>query len=114
MTDIGELDLNISGCMNSSGHHHIGHNGILGVDKNGAEWYQVSIGGRQGRDAALGQVIGPSFAAAEMPDVVSKLIDTYLELRHEEELFVDTVDRVGLAPFKTRIYGEPKELARAA
>ncbi|HET9652775.1 MAG TPA: nitrite/sulfite reductase, partial [Usitatibacter sp.] len=112
--DIGELDLNISGCMNSCGHHHVGHIGILGVDKNGSEWYQVSIGGRQGRNAALGQVIGPSFAAAEMPDVVSKLIETYLEMRHEGELFVDVVDRTGIAPFKARVYGEPKELARAA
>ena len=112
--DIGELDLNISGCMNSCGHHHVGHIGILGVDKNGAEWYQVSIGGRQGRDAALGQVIGPSFAAHEMPDVVSKLIDAYIELRREGEVFVDVVDRLGVAPFKARVYGEAKELARAA
>jgi sulfite reductase (NADPH) hemoprotein beta-component len=112
--DIGELDLNISGCMNSCGHHHVGHIGILGVDKNGAEWYQVSIGGRQGREAALGQVIGPSFAASEMPDVVSKLIDTYVHLRHADEIFVDTVERLGLAPFKASVYGEPKELARAA
>ncbi len=111
--DIGELDLNISGCMNSCGHHHVGHIGILGVDKNGSEWYQVSIGGRQGRDAALGQVIGPSFAAAEMPDVVSRLIDTYLALRHADERFVDTVDRVGIAPFKARVYAG-KELAHAA
>ncbi len=70
--DIGELDLNISGCMNSCGHHHIGHIGILGVDKNGSEWYQVSIGGEQGIDATLGEVIGPSFAAAEMPGVVER------------------------------------------
>ena len=112
--DIGELDLNISGCMNSCGHHHVGHIGILGVDKNGAEWYQVSIGGRQGNNATLGQVIGPSFAASEMPEVVSKLIDTYIDLRHEDELFVDTVERVGIAPFKLRVYAEHKELARAA
>ena len=112
--DIGELDLNISGCMNSCGHHHVGHIGILGVDKNGAEWYQVSIGGRQGNDAALGQVIGPSFAAAEMPDVIQRIIDTYVALRHEDERFVDTVERLGLAPFKARVYGEQKELAHAA
>jgi sulfite reductase (NADPH) hemoprotein beta-component len=111
--DIGELDLNISGCMNSCGHHHIGHIGILGVDKNGAEWYQVSIGGRQGKEAALGQVIGPSFAAAQMPDVVSRLIDTYIANRHEDERFVDTVHRVGLGPFKQRVYGD-KELSHAA
>ena len=112
--DIGELDLNISGCMNSCGHHHIGHIGILGVDKNGSEWYQVSIGGRQGRHARLGQVIGPSFAAADMPDVVARLIETYLDHRGDAERFVDTVERIGLAPFKERVYGAPKELARAA
>jgi sulfite reductase (NADPH) hemoprotein beta-component len=112
--DIGELDLNISGCMNSCGHHHIGHIGILGVDKQGAEFYQVSIGGRQGANAALGQVIGPSFAAAEMPDVVAKLIDTYIEKRHDDELFVDTVTRLGIAPFKQRVYGDARELAHAA
>ena len=100
--------------MNSCGHHHIGHIGILGVDKNGAEWYQVSIGGRQGREAALGQVIGPSFAAAQMPDVVSRLIETYTDLRHEDELFVDTVHRLGIAPFKERVYGGERELANAA
>jgi len=111
--DIGELDLNISGCMNSCGHHHIGHIGILGVDKQGAEWYQVSIGGRQGNAAALGQVIGPSFAAAEMPDVIAKLIETYLGERHEDELFVDTVQRLGIAPFKARVYGDAREAAHA-
>ena len=112
--DIGELDLNISGCMNSCGHHHVGHIGILGVDKNGSEWYQVTIGGRQGRDSALGHVIGPSFAAAEMPDVVERLIETYLAERLEGERFVDTVDRLGVAPFKERVYGNGRELARAA
>jgi sulfite reductase (NADPH) hemoprotein beta-component len=111
--DIGELDLNISGCMNSCGHHHIGHIGILGVDKQGAEFYQVSIGGRQGNAAALGQVIGPSFAAADMPDVIAKLISTYLDARHEDELFVDTVHRLGIAPFKARVYGDSKEAAHA-
>jgi sulfite reductase (NADPH) hemoprotein beta-component len=109
--DIGELDLNISGCMNSCGHHHIGHIGILGVDKNGAEWYQVSIGGAQGDNASLGHVIGPSFAAAEMPDVVSRLVETYIDLRHSDERFVDTVHRLGIAPFKARVY---REAAHAA
>jgi len=102
--DIGELDLNISGCMNSCGHHHIGHIGILGVDKNGAEWYQVSIGGSQGNDAALGKVIGPSFAAQQMPDVIAKLIETYLARRHDDERFVDTVHRLGVDPFKEHVY----------
>jgi sulfite reductase (NADPH) hemoprotein beta-component len=111
--EIGELDLNISGCMNSCGHHHIGHIGVLGVDKQGAEFYQVSIGGRQGTGATLGHVIGPSFAAAEMPDVVSILISTYLDIRHDDELFVDTVHRVGIGPFKRSVYGEARELANA-
>src|SRR5689334_24403574 len=111
--DIGELDLNISGCMNSCGHHHVGHIGILGVDKQGSEWYQVSIGGAQGNDAALGKVIGPSFAAADMPDVVERLIDTYIDVRHEDELFVDTVQRLGIAPFKQRVYAQIREVAHA-
>ena len=111
--DIGELDLNISGCMNSCGHHHIGHIGILGVDKSGSEWYQVAIGGEQGMDATLGQVIGPSFAAAEMPEVVASLVETYLALRHEGERFVDTVHRAGLAPFRAGVYGEVREAAHA-
>ena len=102
--DIGELALNISGCMNACGHHHVGHIGILGVDKNGEEWYQVSIGGSQGNDAALGKVIGPSFAAQEMPDVVERLIDAYIANRHEDERFVDTVHRLGIEPFKERVY----------
>jgi sulfite reductase (NADPH) hemoprotein beta-component len=104
--DIGEIELNISGCMNACGHHHVGNIGILGVDKNGSEWYQVSIGGAQGDRASLGKVIGPSFAASEMPDVVSRLIDVYVEQRHEDEPFIDTVRRVGIEPFKDRVYAE--------
>jgi sulfite reductase (NADPH) hemoprotein beta-component len=106
--DIGELDLNISGCMNSCGHHHIGHIGILGVDKNGEEWYQISIGGAQGNNASLGKVIGPSFARADVPDVVEKLIEHYLEQRDSpEERFIDVVQRLGVEPFKRHIYGDP-------
>ena len=109
--DIGELDLNISGCMNACGHHHVGHIGILGVDKNGEEWYQIEIGGNQGEiragaPAALGRVIGPSFARADVPDVIERLIETYLELRDSEhERFVDVVHRAGLEPFKKNVYG---------
>lgn len=104
--DIGELEINISGCMNACGHHHVGHVGILGVDKNGEEFYQVTIGGRQGNDAALGKVIGPSFAAAEMPDVITSLIDNYIDNRQDGERFIDTVRRVGVESFKTRVYAE--------
>ncbi len=115
--DIGELDLNISGCMNACGHHHIGHIGILGVDKNGEEWYQVEIGGNQGEirpgtKAALGRVIGPSFARAEVPDVIERLIECYLESRDSEaERFVDVVHRIGVEPFKERVYGNADQRA---
>ena len=102
--DIGELELNISGCMNACGHHHIGHIGVLGVDKDGSEWYQVTIGGKQGNDASLGTVIGPSFAAEEMPGVVKKLIDVYIKHRNPEERFIDTVRRLGVNPFKEHVY----------
>jgi len=110
--DIGELELNISGCMNACGHHHVGHIGILGVDKNGEEWYQITIGGRQGNDTRIGKVIGRSFAAAEVPDVIAKLIDTYIDNRHADELFVETVQRIGLDPFKERVYGEQQTKER--
>jgi sulfite reductase (NADPH) hemoprotein beta-component len=104
--DIGELDLNISGCMNACGHHHVGHIGILGVDKQGAEFYQISIGGAQGNDAALGKVLGPSVSQAEVPNVIEKLIDLYLSRRDsEEERFVDLVRRIGIEPFKEHVYG---------
>jgi len=109
--DIGELDLNISGCINSCGHHHVGHIGVLGVDKHGEEWYQVTIGGNQGltrpgAPAAVGKVIGPSFARDEVPNVVGKLIEVYLESRDSDaERFVDTVWRIGIEPFKERVYG---------
>jgi sulfite reductase (NADPH) hemoprotein beta-component len=103
--EIGEIELNMSGCMNACGHHHIGNIGILGVDKHGDEFYQVSIGGAQGNQASLGKVIGPSFRREEMPDVVEKLIRVYLDQRNEEELFIDTVRRIGIEPFKEGVYG---------
>ncbi len=104
--DIGPLDLNISGCMNSCGHHHVGHIGILGVDKDGSEWYQISIGGAQGEHASLGKVIGPSFSQDEVPDVVERLIACYLAHREgDAERFASTVARIGLTPFKEYVYG---------
>ncbi|HEY0841768.1 nitrite/sulfite reductase [Methylotenera sp.] len=109
--DIGEMELNISGCMNACGHHHVGHIGILGVDKDGSEWYQVSIGGKQGNDASLGTVIGPSFSAEEMPGVVQKLIEVYLKERTPEERFIDTVRRLGVAPFKAHVYAKDEVAA---
>ncbi len=110
--DIGEIDINISGCMNSCGHHHVGHIGILGVDKDNSEWYQVSIGGAQGNSASISTVIGPSFAADEIPDTIERLIEVYLERRTEEERFIDTVRRLGTEPFKTRVYGDAQGSAR--
>ncbi len=102
--DIGDLDLNISGCMNACGHHHVGHIGVLGVDKKGAEFYQVSLGGNSGRQAAIGQILGPSFAADQMPTVIQKVVSVYLENRTPEEDFIDTYQRIGMAPFKERVY----------
>lgn len=102
--DIGEIDLNISGCMNACGHHHLGHIGVLGVDRKNAEFYQVTLGGRQGNDARLGKVIGPAFPAEEMPEVVAKIIQIYVDHRHADERFIDTLDRIGTAPFKDRVY----------
>ena len=112
--DIGEFELNISGCMNSCGHHHLGAIGILGVDKNGEEWYQVTLGGRQGTDARIGEVIGRSFAAAEVPDVVERLIGVYLSARHADERFTDTVDRLGFEPFRAAAYPKSNQARRVA
>ena len=104
--DIGDIDLNISGCMNACGHHHVGHIGILGVDKDGSEWYQVTLGGNQGNFANIGKVIGPSFSADEMPQVIKKIVDTYVKERHSDETFIDCVIRIGLEPFKIMVYGK--------
>ncbi len=104
--DLGDLTVNISGCMNACGHHHIGHIGILGVDKKGAEFYQIQLGGSAGSDASLGKVLGPSFDAEDVPAVLQKVLDVYVENRTEEELFIDTYRRIGLAPFKERAYAK--------
>jgi sulfite reductase (NADPH) hemoprotein beta-component len=104
--DIGDLDLNISGCMNACGHHHVGHIGILGVDKKGDEFYQVSLGGDQGKRASLGQILGPSFSRAEITNVIEKVVTFYIAQRHEDELFIDTYHRIGIEPFKEHIYAK--------
>lgn len=104
--DLGEIDLNISGCMNACGHHHIGNIGILGVDKKGEEFYQVSMGGEAGRNASLGQILGPSFAQDDMADVIEKIITVYVEQRHEDERFIETFRRIGIDPFKERVYAK--------
>jgi sulfite reductase (NADPH) hemoprotein beta-component len=104
--DLGPLDLNISGCMNACGHHHIGHIGVLGVDKKGAEFYQVSLGGSQDKDASIGKILGPSFQQEDMADVIEKLLATFVGLRQPEESFLDAYRRVGLEPFKEAVYAK--------
>jgi sulfite reductase (NADPH) hemoprotein beta-component len=117
--DVGELDLNISGCINACGHHHVGHIGILGVDKNGDEFYQVEIGGNQGETrpgatVALGRVLGRSFSAEEVPDAIERLVQAYLGLRDgDAERFIDTVQRVGTDPFKAALYGNADQTPQA-
>ena len=102
--DLGDISLNISGCINSCGHHHVGNIGVLGVDKDGQEWYQITLGGEQGVDAAIGKVIGPSFYADEIPDVITNIINTYVEQRADDESFVQAYRRIGVAPFKEAAY----------
>ena len=119
VTDLGPIDLHISGCINSCGHHHSGHIGILGVDKDGKEWYQVTLGGSDGSalsgPATPGKVVGPSFSAAEVPAVVEAILDTYRELRTSAaERFIDTLRRVGHDPFKQAANGARRIDHRAA
>ncbi|MGH6995323.1 MAG: nitrite/sulfite reductase, partial [Stellaceae bacterium] len=102
--EIGPLQIKISGCINACGHHHVGHIGILGLEKNGAESYQITVGGSDNAQAALGGIVGPAVAAHEVTATVDRLIDTYLRLRHAGEQFPDTYRRVGLAPFKETLY----------
>ena len=105
--DLGELEIKMSGCMNACGHHHVGHIGILGVDKSGEEWYQITVGGAAGADASLGQVIGPSVAKTEVPETIARLLEVYVERRRPDERFLDTVRRLGVKPFKERVYAAP-------
>lgn len=106
LRDIGELSVNISGCMNACGHHHVGNIGILGVDKKGAEFYQISLGGSADNNTALGQIIGPSFAHEEVADVIDRIVSVYMRLREGDERFIATFNRVGLEPFKEGVYGK--------
>lgn len=102
--DLGPIDLNVSGCMNACGHHHIGHIGILGVDKKGEEFFQVSLGGSQGKTPRLGKILGPAFKAEAIPEVIATLLETYVELREDEESFLAAYERLGMPVFKERIY----------
>jgi len=105
--DLGEIDVKMSGCMNACGHHHVGNIGILGVDKGGEEWYQITIGGAAGADASLGTVIGPSVSKLQVAETIERLLEVYVEERAPEERFLDTVRRLGIKPFKERAYAAP-------
>ncbi|MDJ0949533.1 MAG: nitrite/sulfite reductase [Alphaproteobacteria bacterium] len=102
--DIGELRIKISGCINACGHHHVGHIGILGVDRKGEEYYQITLGGSADEDAAIGKIIGPAFSSAEVVDALEAIVETYLRVRREGERFIDTYGRVGAEPFKEVLY----------
>lgn len=109
--DLGELKLKISGCINACGHHHVGHIGLLGVDRRGEEYYQVTLGGSGAEDAAIGNIIGPAFSSDDVVDALEAIISLYVELRQEDERFLDTYRRVGAAPFKSRLYPEKLDAA---
>ncbi|MFP5414421.1 MAG: nitrite/sulfite reductase [Gammaproteobacteria bacterium] len=104
--DLGDLTLNISGCMNACGHHHVGNIGILGVDKKGEEFYQIQIGGEAGSRATLGQVLGPSFYAPEVPGIIARILDVYVQRRLDGETFIETFRRLGVEPFKDSVYAK--------
>ena len=103
--DVGELRIKISGCINACGHHHVGHIGILGVDRKGEEYYQITLGGSPGEDAAIGKIIGPAFSAETVVDAVETIVNTYVDSRHPGERFIDTYRRLGQRPFKEMLYG---------
>ncbi|OYX29818.1 MAG: sulfite reductase, partial [Caulobacterales bacterium 32-69-10] len=102
--EVGELKIKISGCINACGHHHIGHIGILGVDKKGEEFYQLSLGGSGAEDAKLGDILGPALPGPKVTDAVDALVGAYLRERQDGERFLDTYRRVGVAPFKAAVY----------
>ena len=112
-SDIGELKINISGCMNACGHHHVGHIGILGVDKRGEEFFQLTLGGSSDQHASLGDRLGPALPQNDVPDAIAAIVDEYRKLRNKGERFLDTYRRVGMDPFKLAVYGEDKRKAVA-
>jgi sulfite reductase (NADPH) hemoprotein beta-component len=110
--DLGEIQLKMSGCMNGCGHHSVGHIGVLGVDKDGEEWYQITLGGSTGgHDASLGKVIGPSVAHNDVAETIDRILNVYVEHRQEEERFLDTFRRIGVAPFKAKVYAPSHQAA---
>jgi sulfite reductase (NADPH) hemoprotein beta-component len=108
---IGQFTINISGCMNACGHHHVGHIGILGVDKRGEEFFQLTLGGSSDQHASLGDRLGPGLPQAEVPAAIRKIVDTYLVIREQNERFLDTYRRVGIDPFKNAVYGDESQAA---
>jgi sulfite reductase (NADPH) hemoprotein beta-component len=109
--DLGEIEIKMSGCMNACGHHHVGHIGILGVEKHGEEWYQITLGGSVNGYTALGEVIGPSVPQQAVPATIERIIEVYRERRDAGERLIDTYRRIGLAPFKERVYASRAEAA---
>lgn len=107
--DLGEIKIKMSGCMNACGHHHVGHIGILGVDKKGEEFYQLTLGGSSENDAALGDRLGPGIEKDKVADTIGKILDVYVENRREDERFLDTYRRIGIEPFKVRVYKQAEE-----
>jgi sulfite reductase (NADPH) hemoprotein beta-component len=103
--DLGDIRINMSGCMNACGHHHVGHIGILGVEKNGAEWYQITLGGSSTDEVSLGQRLGPAVAKADVAETIARILEVYVAQRQEDERFLDTVRRIGITPFKEHVYG---------
>ena len=101
---VGELKIKISGCINACGHHHVGHIGVLGVDKKGEEFYQLTLGGSGAEDASIGQMLGPALAADQVAPAIDTLVAVYLDLRQDGERFLDTYRRTGMAPFKEAVY----------
>lgn len=113
LADIGELKINISGCMNACGHHHVGHIGILGVDKRGEEFFQLTLGGSSDQNASLGDRLGPGLPQEDVPDAIAAIVSRYKSLRNEGERFLDTYRRVGIEPFKEAVYESDREKAVA-
>ena len=104
--DLGDLRLNISGCINACGHHHVGHIGLLGVEKLGEEFYQITLGGSSASDASIGEIVGPAVPTGKVVDAVENLLQTYKQERKDDERFLDTYRRIGAQPFKERLYAD--------
>ncbi len=102
--DLGHVEIKMSGCMNACGHHHVGHIGILGVDKHGEEWYQITLGGSASGITSLGEVIGPSVAKHTVAETIARILEVYVERREEGEEFLQTIRRIGVEPFGERVY----------